>query len=334
MAEKIAGIYAIINTKNWMVYVGQSKDIWKRLGTHRSFLRKATVDSAIENVHLSRSFNKYGESNFEFCLIEQCSESDDETLTIREQWWIDMLGWPILFNIRDADRAKPRAPRIESCCPQCGSGMSWRVSEIENDGRKFCSSVCSNIAASNKMRGVKRPTKYTNDAERERAKKEARQKLYRENHARGLTSNGTPWMPRNDSSGARNPSSKKVDQICPQSGIVVAQFDCLKAVKMVGANRNAVSKASAEGLEYIGFYWHVYKEWKSGKKEKIAKSLRPPKSVISTNPKTGDVIVYGCARDAQMKGFSTQGIYKCCAGKQKMHLGLTWSYCESLQEPA
>lgn len=68
--KKICGIYIIKNKINNKVYIGQSIDIHKRWLNHKNKLRKYKHD----NIHLQRSWNKYGEENFEFSILELCNK--------------------------------------------------------------------------------------------------------------------------------------------------------------------------------------------------------------------------------------------------------------------
>lgn len=72
------GIYKITNKINGKVYIGQSKDVEKRLNSHRS---------CSTNIHLNNSINKYGSSNFLFECIEEC---DVANLNDRERFYINM----------------------------------------------------------------------------------------------------------------------------------------------------------------------------------------------------------------------------------------------------
>lgn len=77
-----SGVYCIINTKNGKRYIGSSKNIARRLWEHRAYLRK----NYHENKHLQNAWNKYGESVFDFYVVEKCKE---EILIEREQFYID-----------------------------------------------------------------------------------------------------------------------------------------------------------------------------------------------------------------------------------------------------
>ena len=63
------GIYKIQNLLNDQVYIGQSVDIEKRWSTHRAELK----NNNHHNMHLQNAWNKYGESNFEFSIVEECN---------------------------------------------------------------------------------------------------------------------------------------------------------------------------------------------------------------------------------------------------------------------
>ena len=76
-----AGIYVIFNKANDRRYVGSSLNINRRVKKHLNKLRKGDHD----NSYLQRSFDKYGESNHEIHIVEEC---DPELLTKMECKWI------------------------------------------------------------------------------------------------------------------------------------------------------------------------------------------------------------------------------------------------------
>lgn len=79
--EKISGIYCILNLVNNKRYIGKSVNIYNRWTTEKSGLR----NKYFHNVHLQRAWDKYGESAFDFYILEKCSV---ELLADREQYWI------------------------------------------------------------------------------------------------------------------------------------------------------------------------------------------------------------------------------------------------------
>lgn len=81
MENKICGIYMIKNKINGNIYIGQAADIYERWKEHISLLRRGKH----VNNHLQRAWNKYGSDNFEFSIVEECSEN---ALNDREIYWI------------------------------------------------------------------------------------------------------------------------------------------------------------------------------------------------------------------------------------------------------
>lgn len=78
-----SGIYKIICLKNNKFYIGSSLNIDRRLKAHKKLLNQ----NKHTNKYLQNSWNKYGEQNFKFEIIETIH--DTAQLLIREQWWLD-----------------------------------------------------------------------------------------------------------------------------------------------------------------------------------------------------------------------------------------------------
>lgn len=98
----ISGIYLIKNMINGKVYVGKSKNIEKRMASHKSDRKRGT-----ENIHLFRAIQKYGESAFENFILEECGE---EILMEREKYWIEKynsLDRNFGYNILPAEMSAP-----------------------------------------------------------------------------------------------------------------------------------------------------------------------------------------------------------------------------------
>ena len=81
---KKCGIYMIINLINGNRYIGSSKNLQQRLQEHRSCLRK----NRHQNEHLQNVQIKYGDENFNYSILEFCSE---ENRISREQYYVDTL---------------------------------------------------------------------------------------------------------------------------------------------------------------------------------------------------------------------------------------------------
>jgi group I intron endonuclease len=83
-----SGIYAIKNIINGKQYVGSTIHFDVRWQEHRSTL----INEVHSNFHLQRAWKKYGESSFEFKILEEINSPTLKILLDREEWWIDTLN--------------------------------------------------------------------------------------------------------------------------------------------------------------------------------------------------------------------------------------------------
>ena len=85
MGNKICGVYKITNIVNDKFYIGSSKDVKSRWKQHRDKLR----ENRHGNAHLQNAWNKYGEENFLFEVIEEC---EPVVQFEREQYYLNILN--------------------------------------------------------------------------------------------------------------------------------------------------------------------------------------------------------------------------------------------------
>lgn len=78
------GIYSIKHKESGKQYIGSTFDIRRRWNNHLSLLKRGKHHSPI----LQHAWDKYGESAFEFEILEQCEEDD---LIAREQVYINNI---------------------------------------------------------------------------------------------------------------------------------------------------------------------------------------------------------------------------------------------------
>jgi len=104
-----SGVYIIKNLLNNKVYIGSSKNVDERWVKHKFTLNNKKHC----NGHLNRAWNKYGENNFKFSVIEYV---ELDNLIEREQYYIDYYdacNQNIGYNI----------------APKAGSNLGWCPSE-------------------------------------------------------------------------------------------------------------------------------------------------------------------------------------------------------------
>jgi group I intron endonuclease len=82
--NKIIGVYCILNIVNNKVYIGQSFDIATRFKRHIQSLN----NNKHHNTYLQRAWNKYGEENFEFIILE---ETILNNLNEKEKYYMDEI---------------------------------------------------------------------------------------------------------------------------------------------------------------------------------------------------------------------------------------------------
>lgn len=90
------GIYGIRNIINHKIYIGKTgMNFGDRWDNHKALLRNNKHD----NPHLQAAWNKYGEENFEFIIIEDCVVED---LNDKEIYWIKYYrDRDLSYNIHD-----------------------------------------------------------------------------------------------------------------------------------------------------------------------------------------------------------------------------------------
>lgn len=90
------GIYGIQNKINGCIYIGKTgMNFGDRWDSHRALLRS----NKHFNLYLQRAWNKYGEENFEFIIVEECNVDD---INDRERYYIQFYREQDLsYNLAD-----------------------------------------------------------------------------------------------------------------------------------------------------------------------------------------------------------------------------------------
>lgn len=111
--DVISGIYCIENKINHKKYIGQSINIYDRWNKHKSELNHNKHD----NDYLQKSWNKYGNENFLFFVLEECLKDD---LNMKEIYYINKyntLNQEYGYNLKEG-------------------GSSGKISEYSNEKKK------------------------------------------------------------------------------------------------------------------------------------------------------------------------------------------------------
>lgn len=121
---KPAVVYCIRNKINGHIYVGSTNNPRRRWNQHKWQLRRGKARSK----YLQRAWNLYGESAFEFEIIEEVG--NEFTVESVEQKWIDYFREiAILYNIGDAGNTPMRGKKL--------SAESCRNMSIAHTGKKL-----------------------------------------------------------------------------------------------------------------------------------------------------------------------------------------------------
>jgi group I intron endonuclease len=115
-----SGIYRICNLINGNRYIGSTKKLPRRMYLHRWNLRRGSHP----NAHLQSAWNKFGEKEFSFDVIERCLW---HSLLEREQFWIDFEKPE--YNI---------APKAGGNTGIALSAATKRLISIANKGNSYC----------------------------------------------------------------------------------------------------------------------------------------------------------------------------------------------------
>jgi len=138
----MSGIYTITNILTNQVLVGESKNVHKRLIEHRSKLR----GNYHENDYLQKAFNKYGEQNFKFELLENC---DPSFLLSQENYWCNLLDSHndrFGYNILQTGPNKISHKRVKSL-----NEVQIETLRRSSTGRKFTNEAKLKMSSAKKL---------------------------------------------------------------------------------------------------------------------------------------------------------------------------------------
>jgi hypothetical protein len=129
-----SGIYCWKHIESGKRYIGQAVNVLKRMSSHRTRLRGKYHD----NEYFQKAWSKYGESAFEFSVIEFCPE---EVLSWKEKEWISK------YKVTDPNSGYNLTTGGEN--PK-HSEETKRIIAICSTGRKHSEDSCQKISKARK----------------------------------------------------------------------------------------------------------------------------------------------------------------------------------------
>lgn len=237
-----SGIYKITNKITNKFYIGSAVDIKSRWSKHRKMLKENWHD----NKHLQSAWNKYGQENFIFEILELC---DRESLILTEQKYLDEYKcWDreIGYNIA----------KIAGNTTGC----------FHTEESKLL--IKQNNRASSEETRKKMKEFWANPENRKYQSEKRKQFLSSDENKQKLSNSLKDFYKKNPDKklvGDKNPSygkkfrNKFVERIHPLTG-EIKEYDSIRDTSNDGFESSTVGKVCRGELRtHKGFYWK-YKE--------------------------------------------------------------------------
>ena len=289
------GIYMIKNMVNSKIYIGQAVDIERRWRKHRSGLR----GNDHGNKHLQNSWNKYGESNFEFTIICECAESQLDTMEI--DYIAKLKTYNTDFGYNKTYGGEGGRPTEETRRKQSESHKGKTLSEETR--RKMSES------RKGKNCGKHSPN-YGKHLSEEHKKKlsEANKGKKNPNYGKHLSEETKKKLSEANKGKSLSEETKK---------------------KLSEAHKGRTSPN--KGKTFSEETKRKMSEARKGKNSPMYGKLgaKNPKSIpVVQLTLDGELVnIYGSAIDTKREcGFNPGAIIQCCKGKRKTHKGYKWQY--------
>ena len=231
------GIYQIVNLIDGKKYIGSSKNLYNRKSKHIYTLRT----NSHRNCYLQRAFNKYGEANFSFEVIEFINT--EEELLPREQYYIE------LYQVCDRDKGYNLIVDATRNIPSKETKL--KIS-LAHQGKTI--SEETKLKMSLAQKGSKNhnygKTGYLHPMHGKTHSKESRYRMS-QNHA-DVSGSKNPMYGKH---GELHPASKKV--ICIETGVVYGSMVDIE--KITGIKRNNISSCcTGKNKTAGGYHWKYY----------------------------------------------------------------------------
>lgn len=236
---KKCGVYTITNTVNGKLYVGSTtQSFMKRWVDHKYLLR----NNKHHNTHLQRAWLKYGETYFQFDILEICNV---DTCLIREQYWMDHFN-----SYKEGYNRTPKAgnssgtKREESTLIKLRSLTNYKKANVAWKGNKH----------SEESLEIMRQKRATQDMSwMQTAEYKAKKSAFASEHLMGNTRR-------------RNTGKYGICEKVNGEGEVVEIFNTLRDAFLNEEllNGSKIIRSCQTGIKCKGYLWNVY--YKNGTK--------------------------------------------------------------------
>ena len=272
------GIYMIQNKLNNKMYIGQAVDIADRWKHHVWGLGGGYHD----NTHLQRSWNKYGEENFEFTILLECVESD---LNMYEEYYIFELmtfdhrvgynknyggdsGRPTEETKRkmsESLKGKHRSEETKRKISETSKGKQLseetkrKMSEAKKD-KQLSEETKRKMSESRK--GEKNPMygKQLSEETKRKMSKSLKGKQLSEEHKRKISE---AKKGRHHSAETKRKLSKTVVQIDPTTNKIVKMWESAREADRQGFDNRNISKCcNGKRKTHKGYKWMFLSDYK------------------------------------------------------------------------
>jgi len=250
------GIYKITNKINDRVYIGQSNRVNEREREH--FYR--LVRNEHSNEHLQRSYNKHGEGNFLFEIIE---ETDD--LNNREIYFINEYGGinsDLNYNLKDpltmewSEYSKVKHSKNISGENNPNYGRRWTEEQKEEQSKRLMGLTLEERVGKGKADLAK--SKMSKSQTGRKHSEEVKEKIRQANLGENNPAYGMGDRQRGEDNpmwGKESKQRKKVLQYT-KDGVLIKEYDFLSQVKDYGFHiGNVGSVCNGKLKTHKGFVW-------------------------------------------------------------------------------
>lgn len=253
------GIYKITNLKNQKFYIGQSKDLNNR--EHNHFYRLGRNEH--HNEILQKSFNKHGEENFIFEVLEEIDF--DNFLNEREKYWLDFHGGlnnKKIYNMKNpltneySDYTKVKVSKIMLGENNPNFGNKWTDEQKENLSKKKKGKTLEERIGTEKSKLTKEKMSKSQKGRKhpEEVKEKIRQANIGENNP--AYGNGDRQMGENNPMWGKASKNRRPVQQLTKDGVLVREYEFLSQVKSYGFDiSNVTSVCRGRFKSCGGFIW-------------------------------------------------------------------------------